>query len=301
MYRRSVCPNFRKIIWFKTKQRLFSWVFARENQSWKIKKKLTNIIKIVSGSNKFATKIISKLYNKIIKKGVYVTDSIKIAEATKVIENIQRDLNIALVNELSIIFKKLNIDTQKVLAAAKTKWNFASYTPGLVGGHCIGVDPYYLTYKAKKMKYIPKVILAGRKINDNMGNYVSKEIIKILKNCKAKTTNLKALIMGASFKENCTDPRNSKVVDIIKFLIKRKIFVDVYDPIVLKRDFSYKDEISFVDRLNKKNFYDVIIITVPHNEFISMGINRIKKLGKKNVIIIDLKSIFPKNKTDWQI
>ena len=184
--------------------------------------KLPNIVKIVSGSNKYALNLIKKLYSKIIKAGIHVTDKIKTAEAAKVIENIQRDINIALINECSVIFKKLNLDTSKILKAAETKWNFIPFKPGLVGGHCIGVDPYYLTYKAKETNYDPKVILAGRKVNDNMSNYIAKNVHKTLNVGVKRYQKKRVLILGLSFKENCVDTRNSKVFDIINYLQKKR-------------------------------------------------------------------------------
>lgn len=263
-------------------------------------KKISNIIKIVSGSNKYTTNFLSKLYGKIVKAGIYKAESIKIAEAAKIIENTQRDLNIALINECSIIFKKMNLDTNKILEAAETKWNFASYKPGLVGGHCIGVDPYYLTYKAKMLGYKPKVILAGRKINDEMTQYVGKKVIKILKQKKNKSKIKKVLILGLSFKENCVDPRNSKVFDLVNFFKKRKFIINIFDPIVDQRNIEEKYKKNILTNI-KKNYYDVVIIAVPHKIFIKMGIKKIKSLCKKKSTIFDLKNIFPKSQTDWQL
>ncbi|GAG92635.1 unnamed protein product, partial [marine sediment metagenome] len=197
---------------------------------------LENIIKVVSAQDNYSLNVIELVYKKIIKAGVYKAENIKIAEAAKVIENIQRDLNIALVNELSIIFSKLGIDTRKVLEAAKTKWNFLNFVPGLVGGHCIGVDPYYLTYKAEEIGYHPEVILAGRKINDSMSLFIGNQILeKILNNSELKGA-LKVILLGISFKENVKDIRNSKVIDIYNLLIKYGIHVEVFDPIVDKKE-----------------------------------------------------------------
>lgn len=262
--------------------------------------KLTNIIKIVSGSNRYSLNIIKKLYGKIIKAGIYEAESIKIAEAAKVIENIQRDINIALINECSVIFNKLNLDTSKVLKAAETKWNFIPFKPGLVGGHCIGVDPYYLTYKAKELNYDPKVILAGRKVNNYMSNYVSKKILNTL-NEKKSNQKKKVLILGLSFKENCVDIRNSKVFDIINYLQKKKVITHAYDPIVDYAQITNKHKIKLISELKKRNYYDIIIIAVPHDKICAMGINKIKKFGNKNSKIFDLKGIFPKKDTYWSM
>ena len=255
-------------------------------------RKLTDIIKIVSGSNKKAQDRVSRLYSSIIKAGIYRAESIKIAEAAKVIENTQRDLNIALINELSIIFKKLNIDTEAVLKAAETKWNFNSFRPGLVGGHCIGVDPYYLTYKSKIAGYEPKIILAGRKLNDNMSTYVTKNILKILTKKKIKIKKAKILIMGLSFKENCSDLRNSKILDVCKLLLKNKAHVEAYDPLVNKNAM----ELNFLDivKYPKNNIYDCVIISTKHNSFLKMKSKKIYSFCNKDGFIYDLKYMLNK-------
>ena len=265
------------------------------------KQKLTNIIKIVSGSNKHSLNLIKKLYVKIIKAGLHVADSIKIAEAAKVIENIQRDINIAFVNECSVIFEKLNLDTSKVLKAAETKWNFIPFKPGLVGGHCIGVDPYYLTYKAKQLNYDPKVILAGRKINNNMSFYIAKKIIKTLNENNIDSHNKKVLILGLAFKENCVDTRNSKVFDIIDCLQKNNVITHAYDPVVDQAFVKNEYKVKLLKKLNKKRYYDIIVLAVPHKIFYEMGIKKIKSFGNKKLKIFDLKSVFPKQSTDWQL
>ena len=265
------------------------------------KHKLKNIVKIVSGSNVYSLNLMKKLYSKIIKAGLHVAESIKIAEAAKVIENIQRDINIAFINECSLIFKRLNINSSKVLKAAETKWNFMPFKPGLVGGHCIGVDPYYLTYKAKKLKYNPKVILAGRKINNGMSSYIAKPVIKALKKNDENLKKKKFLILGLSFKENCIDIRNSKVFDIINYLQRKKIKIDVYDPIIDQSNITKEHKINLLTRLEKKNYYDIIILAVPHLTFLSMGIKKIKKFGNKNLKIFDLKSVFSSTETYWQM
>ena len=264
------------------------------------KYKLENTIKVLGSSNKYSLKIINKIYKKICLK-THLTESIKIAEAAKIIENTQRDLNIALINELSIIFKKMNIDINKVLNAASTKWNFIKFQPGLVGGHCIGVDPYYLTYKSKKLKYNPKVILSGRKINDSMGFYVAKNLISALKTKGKKITKCKILVLGAAFKENCSDIRNSRIFDTIDFLNKKKADVYVYDPLIPIK-FLKKKVKNVLSNLDQKNFYDVVLISVAHDEFLKLGIKKVKALIKKKAgLIFDLKSIFPKKETHWQL
>jgi UDP-N-acetyl-D-galactosamine dehydrogenase len=255
-------------------------------------RKLTNIVKIVSGSNNKAKVRVSKLYSSIIKAGVYEANSIKTAEAAKVIENTQRDLNIALINELSIIFKKLKLDTEEILKAAETKWNFNSFRPGLVGGHCIGVDPYYLTYKSKIAGHNPKIILAGRKLNDNMSTYVAKNILKIFKKKKIKIKNAKILVMGLSFKENCSDLRNSKILDACKFLLKNNTKIDAYDPLIDKKAI----ELRFLNIIKypKKNTYDCIIISAKHNSFLKMKFKKINSFCNKEGFIYDLKYMINK-------
>ena len=261
---------------------------------------LTKIAKVVSGDTPKTLEKIYKLYQSIIKADVVKAKSIKIAEAAKVIENTQRDLNIALINELSIIFELLNLDTKEVLEVAKTKWNFIPFEPGLVGGHCIGVDPYYLTYKSKQVGYKPKIILSGRRLNDYMGLHVVKILLKNLKNNKIKVQGSKILILGFAFKENCNDFRNTKVMDIYRELAKNKCVVNIYDPYVNKLEVYETYKIKILENLIA-NYYDSIIISVPHQAFVEMGIDKIKSFAKKKSIIFDLKSIFPKNKIDLSL
>ena len=263
------------------------------------KYKLKNTVKVIGASNRYSLKILNKIYKKICLK-THLTENIKIAEAAKIIENTQRDLNIALVNELSIIFKKMNIDMKKILNAANTKWNFIKFEPGLVGGHCIGVDPYYLTYKSKQLKYNPKVILSGRRINDNMGFYVAHKLSYLLKKKRKDLAKSKILVLGAAFKENCSDIRNSRIFDTIKYLEKKNAKVYVHDPLV-PIEFLKKQNKRVLSRLNFNKLYDAVIISVGHKEFLSLGINKIKRLVKKNGLILDLKSIFSKKETDWQL
>ena len=256
-----------------------------------------SIPKIVAGSTDNITKILYKLYSSVIKAKVYKAESIKIAEAAKVIENTQRDLNIALMNEFSLIFNKMNIDTNKILKAASTKWNFLNFQPGLVGGHCISVDPYYLTYKSKKLGYSPKLILAGREINDNMGKYISRIAINKLKKNKSK----KILILGLTFKENCSDLRNSQVYEIFKNL-KNNYKIDIHDPLALDSEvrivYNKKNQ-----KILKNNYYNLIIIAVSHNIFKKMGIRNIKNLliNKDKRNIIDVKSMFDQNNSFFRL
>lgn len=263
------------------------------------KHKLSNIIKIVSGSNKASLKIINNIYSQIARAGTFKASSIKVAEASKVIENAQRDLNIAFVNELSQIFTKLEIDTEEILKGAATKWNFINFSPGLVGGHCIGVDPYYLTFKSKKIGYEPKIILAGRKLNDDMPRYTYLKLVQFLKKQNLFKKKIKILIMGITFKENCPDIRNSKVFELINLLEKKFIKIDCYDPWV-KAGANNKNynKINFL----KKNYYDVVIIAVKHDYFAKLGIKNIRSLcKKKSGIIYDLKYLFSKNLTDLRL
>jgi len=249
---------------------------------------LKNIKKIVSGSNKIIAKYLSKIYGKIINAGIYIASNIKVAEAAKVIENSQRDLNIAFVNELAKIFYKLKIDTHDVLKAAETKWNFAPYKPGLVGGHCISVDPYYLTFKAKKIGLNPKVILAGRKTNDNMASYVATRFHSQMKNRFGKIKNKKILILGLTFKENCPDIRNSKVFNVFNILKKLNYKINIHDPLVDINSIDKKYKKYFVKKL-KKNNYEGALLLVPHKIFLKKW-RFYKSYFKKNMLIFDLKN-----------
>jgi UDP-N-acetyl-D-galactosamine dehydrogenase len=264
------------------------------------KHKLENIVKITSGSSYKATNFIDYLYKKIIKAGTYRAESIKVAEAAKVIENTQRDLNIAFVNELSIIFSKLNIDTESVLNAAGTKWNFLPFKPGFVGGHCISVDPYYLTYKSKQLGYDPKIILAGRKINDDMPQYVASKINKILKQSFTLNSKIDVLIMGITFKENCPDYRNSQSIILRKKLLKLKFNVDVYDPLANNKILDEHKHFKLINFPNKKK-YNIIIFTVAHKQFKKLKVEKIKSNLKKNGFIFDLKYIFNKDKVKHRL
>jgi UDP-N-acetyl-D-glucosamine/UDP-N-acetyl-D-galactosamine dehydrogenase len=261
---------------------------------------ISNIKKITSGSTPQIADLVDDLYIEIITAGTYKAPSIKVAEAAKVIENTQRDLNIALINELSILFGKMNIDTKEVLDAAESKWNFLPYKPGLVGGHCIGVDPYYLTYKADCIGYKPKIILAGREINDNMGNHVALEFVKKMKKKKIQIERSKILIMGLTFKENCTDIRNSGIENVIKKLQEYNCKLDLYDPYADREEIKKTYNIYPHLDLNQST-YDGIIIAVAHEKFKNMGIKTISSLCKKNNVIYDLKYLFSKNQTDLRL
>jgi UDP-N-acetyl-D-glucosamine/UDP-N-acetyl-D-galactosamine dehydrogenase len=264
------------------------------------KHNIANIVKITSGSSPEVADIIDNLYKEIIVAGTHQASSIKVAEAAKVIENTQRDLNIALVNELALIFNKMNIDTSEVLEAARTKWNFMDFRPGLVGGHCIGVDPYYLTHKAQLEGYSPEIILAGRKLNDMMSNYVVSRLVKKMTKFNINLQQSRVIIFGATFKENCPDLRNSKVLDIISELLDYKISVEVFDPWIKTIDLPSNSNIKLVNELNK-NFYDAAILAVPHKEFLEMDHSYFKKICKKNSVVFDLKSVLPQNASDLRL
>ncbi len=261
---------------------------------------ISNVKKITSGSTPEIANFIDDLYNEIINVGTHKAPSIKVAEAAKVIENTQRDLNIALINELSILFRKMNIDTQEVLEAAGSKWNFLPFKPGLVGGHCIGVDPYYLTFKAQNIGYSPKVILSGREINDNMGSYVAFTFFSEMKKKNIIIQGSNILIMGLTFKENCADIRNSGIKNVIKEIEKFDCNLDLYDPWADNKEIKkvYK---SYPNDKLEKNTYDGIIIAVAHEIFKNMGIETISDLCKKNRVIYDLKYLFPKEKVDIRL
>jgi len=269
----------------------------RINPSDKIHK-IENITKVVSGSDEYSMKVIDALYSSIIDAGTYLVKSIKVAEAAKVIENTQRDLNIALVNEFSKIFSMLDLDTEEVLKAAETKWNFISFRPGLVGGHCIGVDPYYLTYKAEKLGYDPQVILSGRAINDQMPIFIADKLLNTLNKSLSDIKNI--LILGYSFKENCNDIRNTKVHDLVQSLQMRASKVDVFDPVINIKEASYISEIDFIDypEINK---YDGVIIAVGHKQFLEIGIHKIREFCKPNGLIYDLKHLFPADLVDLRL
>jgi UDP-N-acetyl-D-galactosamine dehydrogenase len=262
--------------------------------------RLPTIKKVTSGSTPEVASFVDELYRTIITAGTHKASSIKVAEAAKVIENTQRDLNIALINELSLIFDRLDIDTLEVLEAAGSKWNFLPFRPGLVGGHCIGIDPYYLTYKAQAVGYHPEIILAGRRLNDGMASYVASNLVKnmIAKEIEVKEANI--LVMGLTFKENCPDLRNTKVIDVIRELQDFKFNVDVYDPWVNVEEAQAEYDITPI-KSPKENSYDAIILAVAHNEFKVMGKEGIAKLTKSNNLIYDLKYILPREEVDIRL
>lgn len=262
--------------------------------------KVTNIIKVTSGSTKDSATFIDQLYGSIITAGTHKASSIKVAEAAKVIENTQRDVNIALINEFSLIFDYLNIDTLSVLEAAGTKWNFLPFRPGLVGGHCIGVDPYYLTYKAQSVGYHPEMILAGRRLNDSMGKYVVAQLVKNMLKNRIQVEGARVLILGLTFKENCPDIRNTKVIDIVKELQEYNINVDVSDPWCSSDDAKNEYDLTLVSEA-KRNSYDAIIIAVAHDQFTAMGSSQIRELGKKNHVLYDLKYALPRDDVDMRL
>ena len=262
--------------------------------------KIPNIIKVTSGSTDKTAEKADKLYVSIIDAGTYKAGSIKVAEAAKVIENTQRDLNIALMNELSIIFDKLQIDTNEVINAAATKWNFLSFYPGLVGGHCIGVDPYYLTYRAQQVGYEPEIILAGRKLNDGMSVYIAKKFLQKLDEKNISKNQSNVLILGVSFKENCPDIRNSKVLDLVSTLDSNNLKIEVFDPWVEQGDLPPSPHINMISQ-PKKNFYDGIILAVAHNQFLDLGVQNIKDFAKKTHVFFDLKGVFSKEQSDFRL
>lgn len=259
---------------------------------------VTNILKITSGSNEQTTDVVDKLYKSIIIAGTHKVSSIKVAEAAKVIENSQRDLNIAFVNELSKIFNLLNIDTNEVLEAAGTKWNFLKFKPGLVGGHCIGVDPYYLAQKAQDLGYYPEIILAGRRLNDSMGKYVATEVIKKMMQKGIKVINAKVLIFGFTFKENCPDFRNTRVIDLYNELKLYNMIIDIYDPIVDPKEVKLEYGIDVLQDLEnlKFNNYSAFIFAVGHDIFKTIQLKK-----SDNTIIYDVKGIFPKELIDSRL
>lgn len=262
--------------------------------------RVTNILKVTAGSTPEIADLVDDVYNLIITAGTHKASSIKVAEAAKVIENTQRDVNIALINELAVIFNKMGIDTQAVLEAAGTKWNFLPFRPGLVGGHCIGVDPYYLTHKAQAIGYNPEIILAGRRLNDSMGEYVVTQLVKTMIKKRIQVEGARVLILGLSFKENCPDVRNTKIIDIVHELEEYNIEVDIYDPWVDSASAQHEYDITPIDK-PVADQYDGIILAVAHEQFIDMGIDNIRALGKDDHVLYDLKYIFTKDETDIRL
>ena len=264
------------------------------------KHRLTDIIKVTSGSTKTTADFVDQLYSKIIRAGTHRAPSIKVAESAKVIENTQRDLNIALMNELSIVFNRMGINTHDVLEAAKSKWNFLPFSPGLVGGHCIGVDPYYLTTKAQTLGYHPEIILAGRRLNDSMPSYIVTQLVKEMVKRNISIAGSKILVLGLTFKENCPDVRNTKVLDLVGELKDMNSEVYVHDPWVSEMSVKDFNSVTLVGCPQNEE-YDAIVIAVAHDEFRTMGPKVVRDFGKKNCVVFDLKNIFEKTESDWQL
>lgn len=262
--------------------------------------RLATIKKITSGSTPEVASLVDKLYNEIITAGTHRAPSIQVAEAAKVIENTQRDVNIALINELALIFNKIGIDTQAVLEAAGTKWNFLPFRPGLVGGHCIGVDPYYLTHKAQSIGYHPEIILAGRRLNDNMATYVVSQLVKAMTKRRLQVDGARVLVLGLTFKEDCPDLRNTKVVDILTELAEYNVNADVFDPWIDPQEAAHEYGITPLTRV-EEGVYDAIIIAVAHSEFKRLGEEGIRKFGKPGHVLYDLKYVLPADQSELRL
>lgn len=262
--------------------------------------RVTNILKVTSGSTPAAADFIDSLYKSIIEAGTYKASSIRVAEAAKVIENTQRDVNIALVNELALIFDKMGIDTLEVLEAAGTKWNFLPFRPGLVGGHCIGVDPYYLTYKAQSIGYHPEMILSGRRINDNMSGHIAEKVLRLMTQKKIQMVDANILIMGLTFKENCPDIRNTKVIDVIRELQGFHANVDIYDPWADAGEVEQEYGLNLTQEL-QPGHYDAVVVCVSHDQIKAMGAEKIRQLCKSNHVIFDVKYVLDKSAIDARL
>lgn len=262
--------------------------------------RLENIVKVVAGSTPEAADFVEALYASVVTAGVHRASSIKVAEAAKVIENTQRDLNIALINEFALIFHRLGIDTQEVLAAAGTKWNFLNFRPGLVGGHCIGVDPYYLTHKAESLGYHPEVILAGRRINDGMGGYVARELVKEMIRRGVMVKGARVLVMGLAFKENTPDLRNTRVIDIVQELADYGAVVDVWDPWIAPADARHEYGLDLVGQ-PERGAYDGVVLAVAHRQFIELGAAEVRALGKPGAVLFDVKAALPASAADLRL
>jgi UDP-N-acetyl-D-galactosamine dehydrogenase len=262
--------------------------------------RLTTIKKVTSGSTPEVADLVDELYKQIISAGTHKASCIKVAEAAKVIENTQRDLNIALINELAVIFNRMGIDTEAVLEAAGSKWNFLPFRPGLVGGHCIGVDPYYLTHKAESIGYHPQIILAGRRLNDSMGAYAVEQLVKKMNKRRLQVDGARILVMGLTFKENCPDLRNTRVVDLVIELRNYNCIVDVFDPWVSVEEASNEYGISPINKPSPAS-YDAIIVAVAHSQFREMGVDKIRSFGKAHHVLYDLKYLFPLQSSDLRL
>ncbi len=299
---REVCvPILKKMSGLKLNEDFFVGYSPERANPGDRQHRLTTITKVTSGSTPEATDAIDALYRSIVRAGTHKASSIDVAEAAKVIENTQRDLNIALMNELSIIFNRLGIDTLEVLAAAQTKWNFLPFRPGLVGGHCIGVDPYYLTHKAQEAGYHPEVILAGRRINDGMGRYVADQVARLMMKRGFPVVGSRILVMGLAFKENTPDIRNSKAIDIVRELKQFNALVDVWDPWVSAETARHEADLESLSGPPSTGSYDAVIVAVGHREFVEAGATGARALGKDGVVLYDVKGIFPKAEADGRL
>lgn len=297
----EVCiPVLEKFSGLKFNQDFFAGYSPERINPGDKQRRVTNILKITSGSTEEVSDYIDQVYNLIIEAGTYKAPTMKVAEAAKVIENTQRDVNIALINELALIFNKMGIDTEDVLKAAGTKWNFLNFRPGLVGGHCIGVDPYYLTHKAQSIGLHPEIILAARRLNDRMGEYVATQLIKEMVKQRIQVVGSKILIMGLSFKENCPDIRNTKIVDMVKALKEYDLDLDIYDPWVDVAEAEHEYGLAPIQALEPKQ-YDAIIIAVAHDQFTQMSIDDFKTLGKPNYVLYDLKYVMDKDESNLRL
>lgn len=291
-------PVLEKVSGLKFNQDFFAGYSPERINPGDKQRRVTNILKITSGSTPQVAELIDQVYNLVIEAGTHKAPSIKVAEAAKVIENTQRDVNIALINELALIFNKMGIDTEEVLKAAGTKWNFLPFRPGLVGGHCIGVDPYYLTHKAQSLGLHPEIILAARRLNDRMGEYVATQLIKEMVKQRIQVVGSKILVMGLSFKENCPDIRNTKIIDMVKALKEYDLDLDIYDPWVDPKEVEYEYGLAPISTL-KNNEYDAILLAVAHDQFKRMTASEMHALGKPLHILYDLK--YALNKKDSSI
>jgi len=293
-------PIVEQVSGFKLNQDFFAGYSPERINPGDHERRLPDIKKITSGSTPETAQRVDEAYRLIIRAGTHCAPSIRVAEAAKVIENTQRDLNIALVNELAMIFTRMGIDTQSVLEAAGTKWNFLAFRPGLVGGHCIGVDPYYLTHKAQSVGYHPQVILAGRRLNEGMGIFVAEQLVKTMAKRSLPVTGARVLVLGLSFKENCPDLRNTRVIDVIKSLQSYSMTVDVHDPWVNRQEAQEELGVTLTDA-PEAGVYDAILVAVGHHQFVEMGSSKIRAFGKSENFLYDLKSIFPATESDLRL
>jgi UDP-N-acetyl-D-galactosamine dehydrogenase len=293
-------PILEKVSGLKFNQDFFAGYSPERINPGDKEHRITNIKKVTSGSTPEVANLIDALYNQIIVVGTHKAPSIRVAEAAKVIENTQRDLNIALINELALIFNRMGIDTEAVLQAAGSKWNFLPFRPGLVGGHCIGVDPYYLTHKAQSLGYHPEVILAGRRLNDGMGAYIASQLVKAMTKKSIQVNGARILIMGLAFKENCPDVRNTKIIDIYRELLEFNCEVEIYDPWVNSEEALQEYSAQILPELSGQK-YDGIILAVAHQQFKEMGIEQIRSFGKSKHVLYDLKYIFSVDQSDFRL